>query len=146
MDARHAPVRRVLSNFVRFRWQQLQPAVRAAAMTPVFVETVGLAAPGFPSWQEGRATLRGETAFSAAPLSAHTPAMLPLNERRRASPVVRLAFRAAEDALSGTALSAAGLATVFASSYTDLAILASHLPRAGPRRRGSSHRPISTTP
>jgi hypothetical protein len=92
-------------------------------MTPVFIDAVGLAAPGLPSWREGRATLRGETAFAAAALSPHTPAMLPLNERRRASPVVRLAFRAAEDALQGTALPATSLATVFASAYTDLAIL-----------------------
>ena len=92
-------------------------------MTPVFVESVGLAAPGLPSWQEARATLRGEATFTAAPLSPHTPAMLPLNERRRATPVVRLAFRAAEDALQGTALPAASLATVFASFDTDLAIM-----------------------
>lgn len=92
-------------------------------MKPVFIEAVGLAAPGLPSWQEGRATLRGEAAFSAAPLSPHTPTMLPLNERRRATSVVRLAFRAAEDALQGTALPAASLATVFASSDTELAIM-----------------------
>ena len=92
-------------------------------MTPVFLEAVGLAAPGLPSWTQGRATLRGETAFAAEPLSPHTPAMLPLNEHRRATPVVRLAFRAAEDALQGTALPAANLATVFASSDADQAII-----------------------
>ena len=92
-------------------------------MIPVFVEAVGLAAPGLPSWQESRATLRGEAVFAAAPLSPHTPAMLPLNERRRATPVVKLAFRAAEDALQGTSLPAANFATVFASSDTELAIM-----------------------
>jgi hypothetical protein len=92
-------------------------------MMPVFIEAVGLAAPGLPSWGQGRATLRGEAAFSAAPLSPHTPTMLPLNERRRATPVVKLAFRAAEDALQGTALPAASLATVFASSDTELSIM-----------------------
>ena len=89
----------------------------------MFIESVGLAAPGLPSWQEGRATLRGETALVSAPLSPHTPTMLPLNERRRATPAVRLAFRAAEDAMQGTALPAASLATVFASSDADLAII-----------------------
>jgi hypothetical protein len=90
-------------------------------MNPVFIESVGLAAPGLPSWQEGRATLRGESALVPAPLSPHTPTLLPLNERRRATPAVKLAFRAAEDAMQGT--SAASLATVFASSDADLAII-----------------------
>jgi hypothetical protein len=92
-------------------------------VTPVFIEAIGLAAPGLPSWQEGRATLRGETAFAPAPLSSQPPAMLPLNERRRATPTIRLAFRAAEDAMRGTVLPAASLATVFASSDADLAII-----------------------
>ena len=92
-------------------------------MTPVFIEAVGLAAPGLPSWQESRATLRGEARFEFAQLSPPTPAMLPPNERRRAAPVVKLAFRAAEDALLDTTVPAASLASVFASAYTDLAIL-----------------------
>ena len=92
-------------------------------MNAVFIEAVGLAAPGLPSWQEGRTTLRGETAFVPVPLAPHTPAMLPLNERRRATPTIRLAFRAAEDAMQATALPASSLATVFASSDADLAII-----------------------
>jgi Beta-ketoacyl synthase, N-terminal domain len=92
-------------------------------LSAVFIDAVGLAAPGLPSWQEGRATLRGETAFVPVSLSPHTPAMLPINERRRATPTIRLAFRAAEDAMKGTALPVASLATVFASSDADLAII-----------------------
>jgi hypothetical protein len=92
-------------------------------MNPVFIEAVGLAAPGLPSWGQARATFRGETAFVPSPLSPHTPAMLPLNERRRATPAVKLAFRAAEDAMLGTTLPAAELATVFTSSDADLAII-----------------------
>jgi hypothetical protein len=92
-------------------------------MNTVFIEAVGLAAPGLPSWREGRATLRAENAFAPAPLAPHTPAMLPLNERRRATPAIRLAFHAAEDAMQATPLHAASLATVFASSDGDLAII-----------------------
>jgi hypothetical protein len=92
-------------------------------MNTVFIEAVGLTAPGLPSWREGRATLRGEHAFASAPLAPHTPAMLPLNERRRTTPAIRLAFQAAEDAMLSTPLPAASLATVFASSDGDLAII-----------------------
>jgi hypothetical protein len=92
-------------------------------LTAVFVEAVGLAAPGLPSWREGGATLRGEQPFVHATLATHTPVLLPLNERRRATPTIKLAFQAAEDAMKATALSAATLATVFASSDADLAII-----------------------
>ena len=92
-------------------------------MNTVFIEAVGLAAPGLPTWQEARATLRGETAYLQTPLASQPSAMLPANERRRATPAVRLAFQAAEDAMRGTSLPASGLASVFASSDADLAII-----------------------
>jgi hypothetical protein len=92
-------------------------------MTPVFVEAVGVAAPGLPSWAAGSVALRGERPYLLEPLAPHSPAMLPLNERRRATPAVRLAFQAAEDAMTASTLPAARLATVFASSDADLAII-----------------------
>jgi len=92
-------------------------------MNAVFIESAGLAAPGLPSWQEGRATLSGARPYVDTPLPPHTPSMLPPNERRRATPAIRLAFQAAEDAMLSTALPASGLATVFASSDADLAII-----------------------
>jgi hypothetical protein len=92
-------------------------------MTRVFVEAIGLAAPGLPSWAAGSVVLRAGHSYLYEPLPPHSPAMLPLNERRRATPAVRLAFQAAEDAMAATALPAANLATVFASSDADLAII-----------------------
>jgi hypothetical protein len=92
-------------------------------VTEVFIEAVGLAAPGLPSWVKGSATLRGEHTYLYEPLPIHAPALLPANERRRATPAIRLAFQAAEDAMASTTLSAASLATVFASSDADLAII-----------------------
>ena len=95
----------------------------SVALNRVFLEAVGFAAPGMPSWQTARAVLRGEARYEFAPLATHAPAMLPVNERRRATPAVRLAFHAAEDAMKGTDLPAAGFASVFASSDADLAII-----------------------
>jgi hypothetical protein len=92
-------------------------------MTVVYLEAVGLAAPGLPSWSAARAVLRGETPFDPQPLAAHVPATLPVNERRRATAAIKLAFQAAEDAMQCSSLAAAGLATVFASSDADLAII-----------------------
>lgn len=95
----------------------------AGRMKAVYVDAIGFAAPGMPSWQAARAVLRGETSFVSAPLAPHAPALLPPNERRRATPAVRLAFQAAEDAMQSASLPAARLATVFASSDAELAII-----------------------
>jgi hypothetical protein len=92
-------------------------------MSRVFVESIGFAAPGMPSWQSARAVLREEARHEFAPLPPHAPVLLPVNERRRATPAVRLAFQAAEDATQHAALPAGSLATVFASSDADLAII-----------------------
>jgi hypothetical protein len=90
---------------------------------PLHVEAVGLAAPGLAGWQASRATLVGEAPYVAQDLAPYAPALLPPNERRRATPVVRLAFRTSEDALTGTPLPPADLATVFASSDGDTEVM-----------------------
>jgi hypothetical protein len=89
----------------------------------VHLRAIGLAAPGLPSWQAVRRVLRGEASFEYAALASHTPELLPMNERRRATPAVRLAFQAAEDAVRGAGDSARDYATVFASSDADLGII-----------------------
>lgn len=92
-------------------------------MSEVFVEAVGLAAPGLASWQESARVLRGEHPYVATALAPHVPALLPANERRRATPTIKLAFQAAEDAMRATSIPPASLATVFASSDADLGII-----------------------
>lgn len=92
-------------------------------MRPVYLQAIGVALPGLAGWQQARAVLRGETPFVNAPPAPHAPAMLPPNERRRATPAIRLAFQAAEDAMKTCALPPADLATVFATSDADLAVI-----------------------
>lgn len=87
------------------------------------VAAVGLAAPGLPDWEGVQAVLRGEAPYLASELPPHHTSLLPPNERRRAPPAVRLAFRAAEDAMTRLPQTAAGLATVFASSDADMDII-----------------------
>jgi len=92
-------------------------------MKPLYVEAVGLAAPGLPDWASAQPVLRGEAPYAAAELPAYSPERLPPNERRRATASVRLAFRCCEDALKSTSRPPAELATVFASSDGDLEIV-----------------------
>jgi hypothetical protein len=89
----------------------------------VFIEAIGIAAPGLVGWQSAAPILRGEQPYVAAELPPHAPPLLPPNERRRASPTVRLAFQAAEDAMQSSSIAASELATVFASSDADLNII-----------------------
>lgn len=92
-------------------------------MNPVFIEAVGLCAPGLASWEQARTTLRGDAPYLATDPGAYQPQLLPPNERRRATAAVRLAFRVAEDAMAHSSFKPSQLATVFASSEGDTGIL-----------------------
>lgn len=92
-------------------------------MKPLFVEALGVAAPGLAGWAQARAVLRGEQAYVAQELETYQPNLLPPNERRRATPAVRLAFRVAEEAVTASGIPAQDLAGVFASAEADTSIL-----------------------
>lgn len=81
----------------------------------VFVEAVGVLAPGLPDWEGAKPVLLREQPFRAAPLAPLAPACLPPVERRRSSPTVRLAVAAAEQALQRTSLAPQEMAMVFSS-------------------------------
>ena len=92
-------------------------------MKAVFIESLGVAAPGLAGWPQAVAVLRAEQPYVAEELPLYQPGLLPPNERRRATPAVRLAFRVAEEAVAGASMPAAELAGVFATSEADTSIL-----------------------
>lgn len=92
-------------------------------MKPLYLHAVGLAAPGLPGWAQARPVLAGAQPWQAAEEPPYAPQLLPPNERRRAPPGVRQAFRAAEDARGASALDFSRLAAVFASSDADLSVM-----------------------
>lgn len=89
----------------------------------VFIESVGLAAPGLPNWPTGREILRGAQPYRTAEMPRFAPSFLPPNERRRATKVGRLAFQSSEEAVAGTDIPGADLAAVFASSGGDTDVM-----------------------
>lgn len=95
----------------------------SAVASYVWLEAVGIAAPGIVSWEAAQPILRGESPYVPSDLPPHAPQLLPPNERRRATQTVRVAFQAAEDAMRGTTIAPATLASVFASSDADLNII-----------------------
>jgi hypothetical protein len=91
-------------------------------MNPVYIEAVGLYAPGLTGWAESQAILRGDEPYAWSSLPRYKPVLLPANERRRATESVRIAFGACEDAVAGELEKAAALAAVFVSSGGDYAV------------------------
>jgi hypothetical protein len=92
-------------------------------MKPVFIEAIGLCAPGLHNWQDAKSVLLGMSAVTDTEPATYQPQLLPPNERRRATASVRLAFRVAEEAMSRSAFKPSEVATVFASSEGDTAVL-----------------------
>jgi hypothetical protein len=87
------------------------------------VRAVGIAAPGLAGWAAAAPVLAGERPYVCAADTPYAPALLPPNERRRATASVKLAFRAAEDAVTAAGADARHLASVFSSSDADMAVL-----------------------
>jgi len=87
------------------------------------IRSVGIAAPGLVGWAAAAPVLAGTAPYLVAPDSPYAPALLPPNERRRATASVKLAFRAAEDAVTAAGADARELASVFSSSDADMAVL-----------------------
>ncbi len=87
------------------------------------IKGVGVVAPGINDWQQAQLILRGEHKWSNTPLEKLHPALLPANERRRTTPLIKLALQAAEEAQRHSGIAAEKLASVFASSDGDTHIV-----------------------
>ncbi len=82
----------------------------------VYVEGIGILGPGLSGWTCSEPVLAEQRPYEATDQPAPEPTILPANELRRSSQVVRWALAVAEDALSQAHMKANEVATVFASS------------------------------
>jgi hypothetical protein len=89
----------------------------------VFVESIGVAAPGLPDWPTTARLLADGAAYEPVEMVRFAPTFLPANERRRATTVGRLAFQSAEEAVRGRDGALADLGSVFATSGGDTEVL-----------------------
>jgi hypothetical protein len=88
-------------------------------MISVFVDGIGLCAPGLPDWESARTVLKGVAPYRPAPLPPAAPSLLPPAERRRAGASVRLALAVAQETIARAGVPPESIATVFASSDGD---------------------------
>ena len=92
-------------------------------MLSVAIQGVGLVGPGLASWTQAAPLLRGQHPYEAAPLPVLKPELLPPNERRRTTQLIKLAIQAAGEAQQHSGIAAADLACVFASAEGDTVIV-----------------------
>lgn len=92
-------------------------------MNPVFINSVGVAAPGLMGWPEALPVLLAEQCYQPAEMPRLVPAMLPPNERRRATRTIRLALQACQEAMENSPYRAEKVSSVFASSEGDTELL-----------------------
>lgn len=85
----------------------------------VFVDGVGLYAPGLDGWAHARAVLAAPQTYLATPLQLPGIDSLPAAERRRLGIAVKLAMAAGYDAARQSPIDLQQLSTVFASSAGD---------------------------
>lgn len=80
----------------------------------VWISGVGVCAPGLPDWPTGRSVLAGLQPYHGDKVPRFDRVRLPRNEARRATPTVRLALQAADEALDAAGLDARRCGAVFA--------------------------------
>jgi hypothetical protein len=107
----------------------------------IFVDGIGLCAPGLPDWTAGAPILAGVTPYQAAPVALIPSPLLQPAERRRMTDTVKLALAVGSEAVANAGLEAADLPSVFTSSGGDgvtinaiLEILASDQREVSPTR------------
>ena len=88
-------------------------------MNRLYVEGIGLMAPGLVGWADGRTVLAGERPYVAETMPPLTATLLPANERRRTTATVKLALQVAQEAILNAEVDPSTVATVLASSGGD---------------------------
>lgn len=110
-------------------------------MKKAWLSGAGVLGPGLADWNSAREILLGNTAYVDGPDPNPAPAMLPANERRRASVPARWALTVGGEALAGSGFAAENVAIVFTSCAGDSTIthqlcsgLAAQPPEMSPTR------------
>ena len=92
-------------------------------MLTVYVEAISVNAPGLDGWQNTKSILRGDSQYEDNAMPKYVPKFLPANERRRTTPVIKLALQVADAAMQQTDIRANNTCSVFATSEGDTDIV-----------------------
>ena len=89
----------------------------------IFIHGVGVLGPGIDNWKSCSALFKEHRVFDDSVTPDPIPSILPANELRRSSDVVRLSLHVAQEAVQHSQLDPNMMATVFASSGGETGIL-----------------------
>lgn len=90
-------------------------------MRPAFVESIAVIGPGLADWSESLGPLREPATYRTGPLPDDAAvAFLSPNERRRTTPVIRLALQVIDQLARYSSLDLSRANSVFASAHGDL--------------------------
>jgi len=89
----------------------------------VFINSIGIIGPGIRDWSHCREILAGGEQYEKSEMPKLVPSILPANERRRTTPMIKLALHVATEAINNADISAMEVCSVFASSNSDLEII-----------------------
>ncbi len=89
----------------------------------VFVHGIGVLGPGIESWDSYRNLLKARLPYDHSMIPDPMPSILPANERRRSSEIVRWSLGVAQEAVHHSQLSPKNMAAVYASSGGEVGIL-----------------------
>jgi hypothetical protein len=92
-------------------------------MTTVYLDGIGIEAPGLSTWKQSVSVLRGETPFHFAKSTLPVATLIPENERRRAGDTIHLAVHVANEAVSNARVNPQSLINVFSSFRGSLKIV-----------------------
>jgi hypothetical protein len=89
----------------------------------IFVHGVGVLGPGIESWNSCKSLFEKESSYDPSVTPDPIPSILPANECRRSSDVVRWSLHVAQEAVEHSQVDPKTMATVFASSGGEVGIL-----------------------
>ncbi len=89
----------------------------------LYVNGIGTLGPGLIGWRETRAVLAGASPYRETARPEPTASILPPNEHRRSSTIVRWAVHVAQEAIEQAQVNPRKVATVFASSCGETGVL-----------------------
>ncbi len=92
-------------------------------MLSVFVETISVSAPGLDGWKNTKPILSNDHEYENIAIPKYVPKFLPANERRRTTPVIKLALQVAEAAMQQSNIPPNSVCSVFSTSEGDTHIV-----------------------
>ena len=88
-------------------------------MNSIYINEVSLVAPGLYGWKQSQNILSGKKEYIKEDLPKFSASILPANERRRTTPLIKIALHSAEECIGKNIEKAKDYSVVFASSDGD---------------------------